>query len=66
MVVNGKDLLVSMAARRAVSSGLRLPLVYVYSVFPLASFLVCVRMLGVLGKDVKKLFIKGEKGGNAA
>lgn len=66
MVVNGKDLLVSMAARRAVSSGLRLPLVYVYSVFPLASFLVCVRMLGVLGKDVKKLFIKGEEGGNAA
>ena len=40
--------------------------VYKRQVFPLASFLVCVRMLGVLGKDVKKLFIKGEEGGNAA
>lgn len=70
MVVNGKDLLVSMATRNAVSSGLHLPLVYVYMVFPLASFLVCVRLLGVLSGDVKKL-ISGvveeteAEGGNA-
>lgn len=63
MVVNGKDLLVSMAARKAVSSGLRLPLVYVYSVFPIASLLVCARMVGVIGKDVKKLFAGGGEGG---
>lgn len=55
MVVNGKDLLVSMASRNAVSSGLRLPLTYVYVVFPLASFLVCLRLLGVLKRDLWKL-----------
>lgn len=67
MIINGKDLLVSMAGRNALSSGLRLPLIYVYAVFPLASFLVCVRLLGVLFKDVKKLCLGTEgEGGNAA
>ena len=65
MVIIGKDLLVSMAARRAVSSGLRLPLIYVYAVFPIASFLVCIRLLGVLQKDIKGFGGKNEEeGGN--
>ena len=70
MIVNGKELLMSMAGRKAVSSGLRLPLIYVYAVFPLASFLVCVRLLGVLYHDVKKMLglevTEEEEGGNAA
>lgn len=65
MVINGKDLLVSMSARRAVSSGLRLPLVYVYAVFPIASFLVCARLLGVLYRDIKRFGEDTkEEGGN--
>lgn len=56
MVVNGLQLMESMASRNAVSPSLRLPLTYVYSVFPIASVLVCIRLLGVLGRDVKNLF----------
>lgn len=64
MVINGKDLLVSMAARNAASSGLQLPLVYVYMVFPIASFLVCLRLLGALGTDLKRVMGKSvEEGG---
>lgn len=55
MIVNGKDLLVSMATRNAMSSGLRLPLVYVYSAFPVASCLVSIRLLGVLYHDIRKV-----------
>lgn len=66
MVLNGKELLVSMAARNAVSSGLRLPLVYVYIVFPVASLLVCIRLLGILAKDVKMLNGKDKKEGGSA
>ena len=63
MVLNGKELLVSMAARNAASSGLQLPLVYVYMAFPIASFLVCLRLLGVLAGDFKKLTGKREEEG---
>lgn len=66
MVLNGKELLVSMAARNAVSSGLRLPLVYVYIVFPVASLLVCIRLLGILAKDVKMLNGTDKKEGGSA
>lgn len=63
MVLNGKELLVSMVARNAASSGLQLPLVYVYMAFPIASFLVCLRLLGVLAGDWKKLTGKREEEG---
>lgn len=63
MVLNSKELLVSMATRNAASSGLRLPLVYVYMAFPIASFLVCLRLLGVLAGDWKKLMGKREEEG---
>lgn len=67
MAVNGWELMQSMAARHAVSSGLGLPLTYVYSIFPIASILVCVRLLSVLWVDIKNLFgpqpDESEKGG---
>lgn len=77
LVDNGIELLISMASRNTVSSGLGLPLVYVYVVFPLASFLVCIRLLGAIKRDVMKLLGRGEdpdavtqengeKGGDAA
>lgn len=69
MVVIGKDLLISMATRNAASSGLGLPLVYVYAAFPISSLLICIRLLSVLGRDIKILGGKTEaeaEGGDAA
>lgn len=63
LIENGIELLSSMASRNAVSSGLGLPLVYVYSVFPLASFLVCVRLLGAIWTDLKCFGRAGRAGG---
>ncbi|MEG1293755.1 MAG: TRAP transporter small permease, partial [Clostridium sp.] len=45
-------LLQSMISRNATSSGLRIPLVFVYLVLPLASLLVCIRLLPVLYRDI--------------
>lgn len=56
LVFNGKDLVVSMLERNAKSSGLGAPLFLVYSVFPLASALVCVRLVPRLVSDVKHIF----------
>lgn len=52
MVINGNMLLQSMISRNATSSGLRIPLVFVYLVLPLASLLVCIRLLPVLYRDI--------------
>lgn len=53
MTVNGNTLLQSMISRNATSSGLRIPLAFVYVVLPLASLLVCLRMLPILYRDVR-------------
>ena len=45
LVYVGIKLLGSMSARNALSSGMRLPLVYVYSALPVASFILSVRIL---------------------
>ncbi len=44
LVVVGIKLLVSMNARGALSSGMRLPLIYVYAALPIASFMLLVRI----------------------
>lgn len=62
MVVNGIQLLFSMASRNAISSGLQMPLVYVYLVFPLSSFLICVRLLGELYNDLIQFFGRQDGG----
>ena len=59
MIFNGVSLLQSMAGRNAVSSGLHLPLVCVYLVFPLASFLVSLRLSALLFEDIRRLTGKG-------
>ncbi|CDZ75704.1 TRAP transporters [Peptoniphilus sp. ING2-D1G] len=44
LVYLGVQLLGSMASRNALSSGMRLPLVYVYAALPVSSFLVSIRI----------------------
>ena len=41
----GVKLLESMSARNALSSGMRLPLVYVYAALPVSSFILTIRVL---------------------
>lgn len=45
LVYEGIKLLQSMAARNALSSGMRIPLVYVYGVLPISSVLMCIRII---------------------
>lgn len=45
LTYQGIKLLQSMAARNALSSGMRLPLVYVYAALPVSSILVFIRIL---------------------
>lgn len=44
LVYLGVQLLGSMTSRNALSSGMRLPLVYVYAALPVSSFLVSIRI----------------------
>lgn len=53
MVYSGNTLVQSMIARDATSSGLRIPLAFVYVVLPIASVLVCLRMLPILYRDLR-------------
>lgn len=45
LVYVGIKLLGSMSARNALSSGMRLPLVYVYAALPVSSFILAIRIL---------------------
>ena len=45
LVYVGVKLLGSMSARNALSSGMRLPLVYVYAALPVSSFILTIRVL---------------------
>lgn len=45
LVYVGVKLLGSMNARNALSSGMRLPLVYVYAALPVSSFILAIRIL---------------------
>lgn len=45
LVYVGVKLLGSMDARNALSSGMRLPLVYVYAALPVSSFILAIRIL---------------------
>lgn len=46
----------SMAARNALSSGMRIPLVYVYSVLPISAILLSIRILDKLFDIIKRDF----------
>lgn len=65
MIFNGAELLRSMAGRRAVSSGMHLPMTYIFVAFPIASALMSLRMLGVLRGDLLAV-ISGTAAGSEA
>ena len=52
----GFELVNSMAARNALSSGMRIPLVYVYSVLPISAILLSIRILDKLFDIIKRDF----------
>jgi len=67
LIINGFELLQSMARRKALSSGLRIPLTYVYASLPISSLLICLRLFPKIFEDIKGLScsmkINGVEGG---
>lgn len=45
LMFNGWELVQSMMKRNAVSSGMRMPLVFVYVALPISSLLICLRLI---------------------
>lgn len=45
LTYQGMKLLQSMNARHALSSGMRLPLVYIYASLPISALVICIRIL---------------------
>ena len=64
MICNGVELLQSMAGRRAVSSGMHIPMVWIYVAFPIASALTALRLLGTLWEDIKAIRDGKTEGGD--
>ena len=63
LIFNGASLVSSIVSRNVTSSGLGLPMAFVYVVFPVSSALVCIRLLPKL-KDKISLIMKKEDGGD--
>ncbi|MGL4606662.1 MAG: TRAP transporter small permease [Eubacteriaceae bacterium] len=59
LVYIGSQLVESMMLRNAVSSGLQIPLVFVYVALPLSSLIVVLRLIPKLFKNIKDI-IKNE------
>ncbi len=53
LVIKGSEVCSSMAARKALSSGMRIPLTCVYSVLPLSAFVLSVKLLETLAEQVR-------------
>ena len=63
LIFNGASLVSSIVSRNVTSSGLGLPMAFVYVVFPVSSASVCIRLLPKL-KDKISLIMKKEDGGD--
>ncbi len=66
MIWNGYELLESMAGRKAVSSGMHIPMVLIYVAIPTASFLTALRLLGCLRDDFRTVISGKRDGGESA
>lgn len=53
LLSEGIKLLISMNARGALSSGMRLPLIYVYAALPVSSFFVMIRLIVNIVEQIK-------------
>lgn len=54
LVINGSELVSQMVTRGNLSGAMRLPMWIVYSVLPLSSFILSLRLLGQVVEDIKK------------
>ena len=63
LVQAGTKLALSMLKRNALSSGMRIPLYIIYSVLPVSSLIVIIRLAALLYDSIKKPSIE-EGGGN--
>lgn len=61
IVIGGFDLTASMARRGALSTGLRMPLQYVYAALPVSQLVVCIRIVAEVVGYIKELFGKGKE-----
>lgn len=53
LAINGWKLIQSMIGRNALSSGMRIPLAFVYISLPASSLLICLRLLPRILADIK-------------
>ena len=63
LIFNGAKLVSSVVSRNVTSSGLGLPMAFVYVVFPISSALVCIRLIPKL-KEKMNLIMNKEAGGD--
>ena len=54
LVINGSELVNQMYTRGNVSGAMRLPMWIVYSVLPISSFILSLRLIGQVVEDIKK------------
>lgn len=60
LVVKGGELVGQMMERGNVSGAMRIPMYYVYLSLPVASFILCLRMIGKLWSNLK-LLVRGKE-----
>lgn len=63
LLINGSQLVQQMIQRGQVSAAMRVPMYIIYSVLPLSSGLLTLRLLGQLAEDWKKMLGKEEEEG---
>lgn len=60
LTVGGIEFVQGIAARNAVSSGMRIPLVFVYAALPVTCFIATLRIAGLMIIETRKLLKGGE------
>jgi len=55
LAYNGWKLTLSMISRNALSSGMRVPLAFVYISLPISSLLICLRLVPKIYTDIKNI-----------
>lgn len=62
LVIFGFELVGQMISRGTLSGAMRLPMWIVYMALPVSSFVLCLRLIGQIVDDIKKLSAGGEEG----
>lgn len=55
LVSNGWELVQSMISRNSLSSGMRLPLAFIYIALPISSLLICLRLIPRIYNQIKHI-----------